>query len=196
MATKQAKRAAPTRERILSAARHLFQQRGYYGVGTAEILAAAHAPKGSMYHHFPDGKEQIALAAVAAIREDLRRHLAALIAEDLTTADIVRRLARGMAAWLKSSQWREGTMLTSTVIGSVPELPQLHRAIRETFAEWHGSLVERLIADGHKRAKALTLAYTLIAGLEGAMILARVEQDERVLLKVAEELADLTQLQG
>lgn len=184
--------SSSTRDRILRAARHLFQQRGYAAVGTAEILAAANAPKGSMYHHFPEGKEAIAIAAVYAIRDDLTAMVNKLIAKQLPVDAIIRTMAKGMAAWLKASEWREGAMLTATVIGSVPDRPKLHDAIRETFAAWREQLASRLIDEGHSKNEASTLARTLIAGLEGAMILARIEQDERVVIKVADTLTLLT----
>jgi TetR/AcrR family transcriptional repressor of lmrAB and yxaGH operons len=183
--------AQPTRERILRAARHLFQERGYHGVGTADILDAAGAPKGSMYHHFPGGKEAIAIAAVAMIRDDLIATLDALAAKQMSVAAMVRQLARGMAMWLKSTQWREGTMLTSTAVGAVPELPQLHAAIREAFAAWRQRLITLLIAEGWSKSESTPLAQTIIAGLEGAMVLARVDEDERVVMKVADTLVAL-----
>ncbi|MBV1887043.1 MAG: TetR/AcrR family transcriptional regulator, partial [Parvibaculaceae bacterium] len=55
---------APTRHRLIVAAAILFQRRGYYGVGTEEILRLAKAPRGSFYHHFPEGKVALACAAV------------------------------------------------------------------------------------------------------------------------------------
>jgi TetR/AcrR family transcriptional repressor of lmrAB and yxaGH operons len=182
---------APTRGRILEAAKHLLQQRGYHGVGTAEILAVANAPKGSMYHHFPDGKEQIAIAAVQLIRAEVAGTLNALTSRHLSAAQIIRRLAVNMGAWLKASQWREGTMLAAAVIGSVPESPPLHAAIRAAFAEWRQQLMRLLIREGRRERQAHCLADTIVAGLEGAMLLARVDQDERVLTNVAETLASL-----
>jgi TetR/AcrR family transcriptional repressor of lmrAB and yxaGH operons len=183
----------PTRDRILKAAKRLFQQRGYYAVGTAEILAAAEAPKGSMYHHFPEGKEQIAIAAVNAIRSDVMAMMRQMQTKELTTADAIRTLAKGMAEWLKRSAWREGTMLASTTVGSVPDLPKLHAAIKNAFDEWRREIIKMLVAERWTRTSAMTMAQTLLAGIEGAMILARIDQDERVVLKVADTLASLVE---
>jgi TetR/AcrR family transcriptional repressor of lmrAB and yxaGH operons len=183
------KKTLPTRDRILKAAKHLFQQRGYYAVGTAEILQTSHAPKGSMYHHFPDGKEQIAIEAVATMRGDLMAMLHKLEADELSVAATIRWLAKGMARWLKESEWREGTMLASTTVGSVPELPKLHAAIKEAFDEWRQHVAKRLVLEGWTKAAALSMAQTLIAATEGAMILGRIDQDEKIVLKVAETMA-------
>jgi len=184
-----ARKSPPTRDRILKAAKHLFQQRGYYAVGTAEILAAAKAPKGSMYHHFPEGKEQIAIEAVQTIHADVLALMRKLEADGFSVADTIRQLAKGMARWLKESDYREGTMLASSTVGSVPDLPKLHGSIKAAFDEWRAHVIERLLRDGLSKSEATTVAQTLIAGIEGAMILARIDQDERVVVKVADTLA-------
>ena len=54
---------ATTRSRLVESAARLFRQKGYNGTGLSEVLEAARAPKGSLYHHFPKGKADLALAA-------------------------------------------------------------------------------------------------------------------------------------
>lgn len=179
----------PTRERILRAAKRLFQQRGYYAVGTAEILAASIAPKGSMYHHFPEGKQQIAIEAVNTIHTDVLTLMHKLETDGLSVSNTVRQLAKGMARWLKDSEYREGTMLASTTVGSVPDLPNLHGAIKAAFDAWRMHVIERLIREGWTKTDAAGTAQTIIAGIEGAMILARIDQDDRVVTRVANDLA-------
>ena len=51
--------ATTTQERILDASAELFRRQGYTGTGIKQILAEASAPFGSLYHHFPGGKEQL-----------------------------------------------------------------------------------------------------------------------------------------
>ena len=183
--------AVPTRDRIVLAATRLFQQRGYHAVTTAEILGEARAPRGSMYHHFPLGKEQIAIAAVARIRGDVMALLRKLQADGSSLEDTIRTMTDGMARWLRASAWREGTMLASAAIGAVPDLPKLHAAIRDALDEWRDHLTGRLVADGWSKPGARTMSQTILAGIEGAMILARIEQDERIVTHVAATLAGL-----
>ena len=68
--------APDTRERILTAAQRLFRKRGYHATGLSDILEAANAPKGSLYHHFPDGKEAIGVCVVEKISTGLLNLLA------------------------------------------------------------------------------------------------------------------------
>jgi TetR/AcrR family transcriptional repressor of lmrAB and yxaGH operons len=181
----------PARERILLAARTLFQRRGYFAVGTAEILIKASAPKGSMYHHFPGGKQEIAVAAVQAISRDMLAMLQEFEGRHICVADMVRELAGGMVRWLRASKWREGTILSSTATGAVPDLPQLHAAIEEAFDQWRKRLIRLLIAEGWHRAEARGMADLTIAATEGAMVLARVDQNGGVVQNVAELVAQL-----
>ena len=185
------KTVAPTRDRILKAAKHLFQQRGYFAVGTAEILEAADAPKGSMYHHFPDGKEQIAIEAVTAIRDDVLSLMQRYANEQRSVADSIRSLARGMSSWLKDSAWREGTMLATTTVGSVPDLPKLHAAIKDAFDAWRTQIVSQLVDEGWARHSARAMAQFILSGIEGAMIVARIDQNERAVIDVANSLAEV-----
>ncbi len=184
-----AKHPASARDRILAAATQLFQRRGYHGVGTAEILDQAQATKGSMYHHFPLGKEQVAVAAVGQIRDDLLALLGKLRGDGRSLDEAIRQLAKGIAHWMKASAWREGALLSSASIGVVPELPRLHAAIKEAFDAWRDDLVAQLGAAGWRRASAQAMAHTIVASIEGAMILARIDQDGGVLVTVADTLA-------
>ena len=186
-----AKRPASTRDRILEAATRMFQRRGYHAVGTAEILDEAKAPKGSMYHHFPLGKEQIAVAAVARIRDDLLALLAKLRSDGRPLADTLRQLAKGIAQWMKASAWREGALLSSASIGVVPELPRLHAAIKLAFDAWRGDLGAQLEAEGWRRPSAQAMAQTIVASIEGAMILARIDENGGPLITVADTLSRL-----
>src|SRR5207247_799868 len=82
------------------------QLRGYHADSTADILDEARAPKGSMYHHFPLGKEQVAIAAVARIRGEVTALLRKLAADGSSLDGTIRTIADGMAGWLRASGWR------------------------------------------------------------------------------------------
>lgn len=71
------KPALPTKDRLIRSAANLFRVRGYHGVGLADLLADAKAPKGSLYHHFPNGKSDLALAAATWASDEMLRLIAA-----------------------------------------------------------------------------------------------------------------------
>src|SRR5689334_5118713 len=53
-----------TRERLIEATADLFRLHGYNGTAVKQIVESASAPFGSMYHFFPDGKEQLGAATI------------------------------------------------------------------------------------------------------------------------------------
>lgn len=69
--------ARPTKDRLIFAAATLFRTHGYHGVGIADVLAEAKAPKGSLYHHFPNGKSDLAMAAATWASDEMLRLIAA-----------------------------------------------------------------------------------------------------------------------
>ena len=175
------------RDRILRAAMVLFQRRGYHGVGLTEILAEAHAPKGSLYHHFPAGKAQLAIAAIQAIAADYEAAFARLRMRGHSAAEIVRRFARAQASWLTHNDWQQAGLFSVLVQGFVPEAPELHQALAEVYARRHQLLVRALTEDGVDDARGLaTLA---LAALDGGMIQAAAARDARVLRVAADRAA-------
>lgn len=62
-------------ERIVHATASLLASRGYFGTGLSDIIARADAPKGSLYHYFPEGKPQIASAAIGFVADEVASFL-------------------------------------------------------------------------------------------------------------------------
>ena len=122
-----------TRERILRAAVRLFQQRGYHGTGLSEILAEADAPKGSLYHHFPQGKAQLGVAAIDAVAADYEALFARRRARGVSAANIVRGVAAAQAQWLKDTLWREGGLFSVLAQGFLPDAPEVQRALARVY---------------------------------------------------------------
>ena len=175
------------RERILRAAIRLFQQRGFHGVGLAEILAEADAPKGSLYHHFPRGKAQLAIAAIEAIAADYEAAFERLRVRGQSAAEIVRRFARAQAHWLTHNDWQQAGLFSVLVQGFVPEAPELHQALAQVYNRRHQLLARALTEDSVEDARGLaTLA---LAALDGGMIQAAAVRDPRVLRIAADRAA-------
>ncbi len=94
--------AAPKhRQGLVRAAASLFRRQGYAGTGTSQILAVSGAPRGSLYHDFPQGKQQIAQAAVEYAGELVTATLARLIEHEPTPRAALREYGRLLAGWLQ-----------------------------------------------------------------------------------------------
>lgn len=181
--------ASPTRDRLVDTAARLFQERGYAATGLAEVLEAAQAPKGSLYHHFPDGKEGL---AVAAVERSAGRFLETLLkdaAASASSADMVLRFASRLAGWLEQSGFRLGCPLATLALEQAAISERLAGALSVAFAGWQEALAARLHADGLDTGRSAALARLSLCTIEGALILARTSRDSAPLRQAAETLA-------
>jgi TetR/AcrR family transcriptional repressor of lmrAB and yxaGH operons len=176
-----------TRDRILRAAIRLFQERSYHGVGLSEILADAQAPKGSMYHHFPRGKAQLAVTAVESIAADYEAAFLRWREEGKTAADIVRKLARVQSRWLAQTGWRQSGLFSVLAQGFIPEAPELQKTLAKLHARRHELLERALREDGADDTRGL--AALALAALDGGMIQAAAARDGAFLRLAAERAA-------
>jgi len=181
--------AAKHRESLISASANLFQLQGYAATGLAEILAESGAPRGSLYHYFPDGKEAIAEAAVREAGAEMEKSIrsgAALIGDPARVAlAFGENLARSMAA----SEFGKGCKIATVALEAAPHSARLTSACRDAFDSWSRALTDMLVRAGATAERGAQLADFILAGFQGAMILARVRQSTAPLLNQAAEIA-------
>ena len=162
-----------SREKTLAAAAKLFRQQGYHGTALQEILRAGGSPRGSLYFHFPNGKEEIGEAALALAGEDVRRAIARA-AETSESAEIfLTRIARGMFANLEKSDYTEGCPIATTALETAAQSEILGAATRNAFQKWEHEISRGLERFGIGASDAEELATSVLSLLEGALLLAR-----------------------
>ncbi len=179
------------RTRILAAAQDLFQRRGFHAVGLSDILAAAKAPKGSLYHHFPAGKDDLGARAVRGIAADVTAYMAARRAEGTSAADIVGDLAEMSARRMEKERFGWSPLIAAVAHQAGADTPLLARALADAYGDWRAEISAAFVEERLAPDIAQSLAWTAIAMLEGAAILARVDRDGAALLAVRRQAARL-----
>ncbi len=191
--------AAPTRDRLVEAARHLFWERGYAATAVAEILARAGANSGSFYHFF-DSKE----ALLRTVLETYLRGLEPIIIAPAraATGDPIERVFAVLAGYrekLVATGCAYGCPLGRLALEVDPENRPAHRLIAENFAAWRdaiGSFLEeardRLPADLDRDS----LAALVLAVMEGGVMQSRsagsLEPFDRAVAQLRDYFAHLT----
>jgi TetR/AcrR family transcriptional repressor of lmrAB and yxaGH operons len=162
-----------SRAALVENAATLFRRQGYAATGLNQILDEADVKAGSLYHHFPQGKQQLAAAVVdsagAGIEQLLRRFLAA----DRSVADIVDRWIDLLVAGLAGDQ-RDGCPIEPIATESVNASPLVRAASARAFNGWCAAIEDRLRSDGWSATDANTVALAVISLIEGALILSRI----------------------
>ena len=166
-------KASDSKGKTLAAAAGLFRQQGYHGTALHDILAAGGAPRGSLYFHFPGGKEQIGEAALTLAGEAVRKAIGAAAETSETAEQFLIRIARGMAADLQTSDFKEGCPIATTALETAAQSDVLGRATRGAFQSWETEIRRGLERFGKSADDAEVIATTVLSQLEGALLLAR-----------------------
>jgi AcrR family transcriptional regulator len=176
-----------SRDRMLRAALALFQERGYAATSFHDVIARSGAPRGSIYHHFPGGKEQLAVEALRWYAGRTSASLAGAAAQG-TAADAVAGFIAASRDALHRSGYRAGCPIAGVAL-DLPDADQpLHTVVAAAFADWRRVLAHAFEHDGATPSAARRLAALVIAAVEGALMLARAERDTRPIDDVAQEL--------
>jgi len=178
-----------SRASMVRSAASLIQRRGVTATSFSEVLADSGAPRGSIYHHFPQGKEQLAEDAIRWTSERVLAHQRACRA---TTASGV--LSCFIDMWRQvvvASKGAAGCVVAGVAIDTVAEAPGLIDVVRATFRSWSALLTEQLMAVGVPARRASAIAVSTVASMEGALILCRAEGTSEPLETVAAELMRL-----
>jgi AcrR family transcriptional regulator len=179
-----------SRERMVRSAAYLFRERGYSGTAFRDVIAHSGAPRGSIYHHFPEGKVQLAEEAVRYAGEFLNSGIAAA-AEGGDPAAAVDAFTAWWRQVLVKSEFRAGCPVVAVTVESHDDAPQLAKAAATAFDRWEDTLATCLGNAGVADERAGRLARMIVAAVEGATILCRAHRDVQPLDDVVSELKAL-----
>jgi AcrR family transcriptional regulator len=168
-----APQAVTTRERILDATAALFLRYGYTGTGLKQIVAGANAPFGSLYHHFPGGKQAL---GVEVIHRSGAMYGELVMSVFDAAPDILTGLAdcfAGAAAVLVATDYADACPIETVALEVASSNDALRVATAEVFESWILAATTRFEAAGLDAATARELALTFLNLLEGAFVLCR-----------------------
>ncbi|MCH8506434.1 MAG: TetR/AcrR family transcriptional regulator [Ectothiorhodospiraceae bacterium] len=180
-----------TRARMIETTARLIQTRGLHGVSLSDILNESGAPRGSLYFHFPGGKEALVLEAMRAGIDEATRILRECLANAKHPAAGVQSFFQAAAGEMTDSNYAFGCPVAPIVLEGPGADSELADACQAAFDEWMDLYREALIKAGLKPKRAGRLARMIVASLEGALIMARSERSTNCITQVGDELAAL-----
>jgi TetR/AcrR family transcriptional repressor of lmrAB and yxaGH operons len=165
-----------SRAALIDKAATLFRRQGYAATGLNQILEEAGVKPGSLYHHFPQGKQQLAAAVVETEGTGIEQLLRRFLATGRPVADVVDRWVDLLVAGLAGDR-RDGCPIEPIATESVNASTLVREASARAFRGWCAAVEERLHSDGWSAAEAERVALAVIALIEGALILSRISGD-------------------
>lgn len=168
-------KVSSAREDMLSAAVELFRARGYEGVGVAELLQKSGSPRGSLYFHFPGGKEQIGAEVVERVGASVAQRFRELAQSDVDMHTFVERVFKTTAKECKERDYKASCPMAAIAAGVSAENRRLQAAIREAFASWEREIAAAAESRGMTKKNAELFASAFLAAMEGAFVVSKAQ---------------------
>lgn len=178
--------SSDSRERLVETAARLFRHQGYHATGLNQIVEESKAPKGSLYHYFPDGKEQLGAEALGAAGLQLQAKLQALV--QMNPFQALDKLLEMSVKELEASDYRDGCPIATVALETTASSAILRDKCSAIFDRALHVLQGWLRDKGVARNEAESLAVTVFAAFEGALILCKVQRSSEPLEIVVRQM--------
>jgi TetR/AcrR family transcriptional repressor of lmrAB and yxaGH operons len=180
-----------TRDQFIATTCELIETQGFHATGLNQIVQESGAPKGSLYYHFPAGKEELVAAAIertgAMVSERIAANLALEPDSAVAIGDFIHRIAENVEA----SGFQSGGPLMTVAMETATSSERLNLACRAAYQQLQEAFNSKLRKSGYSESRAAELTTFIVAAIEGGIILSRTNHTGDPLRQVAEELKKL-----
>ncbi len=170
--------AKPTsaREDLIQSAVELFRARGYEGVGVADLLAHAGAPRGSLYFHFPGGKEEIGAEALGRAGANVTERLRALRQSGASLESFIDIVFKTTARESKERGYTASCPLAAIATETSKDNPSLCCAISGALTDWEREIGLAATAAGMNKKNSELFASAFVTAMEGALVVSKAQR--------------------
>ncbi|MET9217938.1 TetR/AcrR family transcriptional regulator [Streptomyces sp. NPDC008079] len=181
------------RERMVFSAAQLIRREGVGATGMREVAAHAGAPRGSLQHYFPDGKEQLVNEAVVWAGNYAAKRVARFLAAlpEPTPGGLFAAMVGQWTDEYAADGFDAGCPVAAASVDCARTTESTRKATAAAFAAWTAPVAAALTGMGVPEDRSVPLATLMISTLEGAILIARAERDVRALTTAARELGPL-----
>ncbi len=180
-----------TRDQIIATTCDLLELQGYHATGLNQIIKESGSPKGSLYYHFPGGKEALAVEAVNHVGKIVLGRIRENLAQLDDAAAAIHMFIRNIAIQVERSGFRAGGPITTIAMETASTSDTLREACEQIYREWQAAFADKLLSGGMDAERAQRISTLIIAGIEGGVILCRTRQSREPLEQAADELQEL-----
>jgi TetR/AcrR family transcriptional regulator, lmrAB and yxaGH operons repressor len=180
-----------TRDRLVSTMSASMQRHGLHGTGISEVLRDASAPKGVLYHHFPRGKTELALAAIDASTATAESWLDVAFSKHPDPLEAVERWLAAASRRLEASAFEAGCPLATIALETTSADVEVRARLAENFERLRNRIDAALVAGGIQEQDAKGLATLIIAAYEGGLLQARIAGSTKFLVQTSDTLLSL-----
>lgn len=183
--------ALGSRERMIEATIALMRRSGLSGAGINEIVRESGAPKGSLYHFFPNGKLQIATEALAIYSRRVLDFIDQALARKHLPGDKVKALFDAFAKRVEEGDFAQSCAVGTVSLDLDTDLEELRIVLAVAFSEWAALIARHFDFADARRTKSF--AGLVLTTIEGAYIRCRAERSSRPFKEAGVWLAELAE---
>lgn len=180
-----------TKQKFIETASRLFEIKGYNATGLNEILTESGAPKGSLYYHFPKGKEQLALESVNLAGQKIRTNIIKDINISQNPVEAIQNSIEQLAIIIDTEQRTRDISISLIALETYITSEALRKACEEIFMSLENIYAEKLIKFGIDKDKAYELGVVLAAMIEGGITLSLTKKSGNSLRLLSKQIPTL-----
>ena len=188
------KKGERTKSQMIATTAALLQRQGFHATGLSQILKQSGAPKGSLYFHFPGGKEDLACTALDQAGAEWRQRLELAINAISDPGDAVMVACQTLGRLLAESDYTNGCPLATVALEAAATSEPVRETCARHYAGWEELISERIASAGVSPDEAERFATFVLSAIEGALLLARVYRSTEPLDRAGEMLRNMLAL--
>lgn len=169
------------RDRLIIGMRELMRTKGFAATGINELVAVSRSPKGSIYHYFPGGKDQIAAEAIRRSGDEAAGATRAAFQRHRTPRAAVRAIIEWQIDELVASDFGVGCPIAAATLDAASRPGPVREACRDAYESWQNALAEGLSRRAVLTPSTRGDAAVLLSAIEGALLLCRAERSTAAL---------------
>jgi TetR/AcrR family transcriptional regulator, lmrAB and yxaGH operons repressor len=177
-----------TREKILNTAAFLFQKNGYHATGLNEIIKESATPKGSLYYHFPNGKEELVAATIKLMGDRIQHDIEEELAKNNDPVQAIKEFILDLARKFYDKDQENCFSISLLALETVTISEFLRQTCVEAYDLWTDIYYKKLITSGFSSEKATELSLILQLMIEGAITISLIRNDNTMLIAAAEKI--------
>lgn len=174
-------------------ASRLFQLQGYHATGLNQITKESGTPKGSLYYHFPQGKEELAIASVELTADFVSRQIEAGLAKSPDAAEAIQLFIIDIAERFQEEHRTGGVPIAAVALETSLISEPLRESCQSAYQKFQDAFTEKLTASGYEEERAVELGILINLMIEGAFLLSFTRGDSEPLFLVAEQIPVILQ---
>jgi TetR/AcrR family transcriptional repressor of lmrAB and yxaGH operons len=183
-----------TRQKILATTSNLLERQGYHATGLNQIVKESATPRGSLYYYFPDGKEELAAEAVTQRMKAMAAHTRQFLGQIDDPVEAIHALIVDISQKIAQQSCGTGAPIAAVALEASNTSERIRKACADGYQGLQDVIAAKLVMGGFSAEKAATLAGTINASIEGAIIISRTKQDVTSLVNVANDMKTLLQI--